>query len=90
MNKRQYITITVEYLKNLSITNPSIWAKVYVASRMEFFYLYNNKKLIVSTLHGADFFTNLLFVMNGGKWIEQDENGKETEYSKNFRELAHE
>lgn len=57
------------------------WGKVFVNLKMEFCRKYQ-RGLITSTIHGADFFSNLLnCIENKTQW---DEKG---EYGENFRKL---
>jgi hypothetical protein len=60
------------------------WGALFVERRMDFHRQYG-KKLITSTWHGADFFSNVLFCLeNNLPCIEDEPNG---EYKDNFKKL---
>jgi hypothetical protein len=85
-SKREFAKAAVRALARL---NADHFARSYVQLRQAFFHKHNPDKLICSTAHGIDFFSNLLFVMDGGQWREGDLRDKrESEYSKNFKLLA--
>lgn len=82
VSKRQFVEWAV---LQLGVLESPYWVPMYIHLRSYFFQHYNPNKLVSSTIHGVDFFKNLLFVMNGGAWKESE---PEEIYSKNFRKLA--
>jgi hypothetical protein len=64
------------------------WAEVFVKLRLEFADKCSGG-LIFSTVHGAEFFDNVVECYYGEPWFESDEEkkGKKTELGNNFRTL---
>jgi hypothetical protein len=60
------------------------WAEMWVFYRMEF-HRKHGRGLIMSTWHGLDFFSNVLFCLNGGDIEELGE--PKGEYKNNFKKL---
>lgn len=62
----------------------SNWAELFVLRRMEFHRRFS-AGLIFSTVHGADFFNNVLDCLNGASWRpDKDHTGS---YEENFRRM---
>ena len=66
--------------RELSICPLDKWAEVFVNRRLEFAGKYGNG-LIFSTVHGADFFDNVVDCISGMTWEEKGDLGN------NFRKL---
>ena len=77
---KQFCLDAIQQLNNV---HPSRWAELYVNLKMEFFRKYNNG-LICSTVHGSDWFINVLNCLNGMEWDKKEYKG---EYEDNFRKL---
>lgn len=58
----------------------SLWAVLFVELRMQFHRRYG-RRLILSTVHGVDFFDNVINCAGGREWEEKGE------YGNNFRKL---
>jgi hypothetical protein len=63
----------------------SVWAETFIRLRYrDFRKQFVPEGMVFSTLHGADFFVNLLNCLNGAEWTKKDEAG---ELGDNFRKL---
>lgn len=65
----------------LSNQPPTTWAALFVQLRIDFFRLFQ-RGLVTSTVHGLDFFQNVIDVIEGR--LVWDEEG---EYGENFRKI---
>ena len=76
---RQFV---LDAIKQLVLVNPKDWARLFIKLRFEFHNKYQKKdSLIISTIHGGDFFTNVLECLNGKEWKE------EGYFGDNFRKI---
>lgn len=77
---RNYALMAIERLSGLSGKE---YAEAFVRLKMEFFQAFQ-RGLITSTVHGADFFTNvILYGRNPASWLDQFPD-KNLELEKNF------
>lgn len=66
--------------KRLSECNGGDYANLFIRLYLDFFRTYGHG-FITSTVHGLDYFDNILYCLGGQKWAEQGE------YGDNFRKM---
>lgn len=74
---KEFCLVAIEQLQK--IDNKS-FGPLFIKLRLEFFRKFQ-RNLITSTIHGIDFFHNVVFCCNGGQWEEKGE------YGDNFRKI---
>ena len=73
-------------IHELTECSKETWAETFIRLRYrDFRAQFVPNGMIFSTLHGADFFVNLLNCLNGAEWTKKDEAG---ELGDNFRKLV--
>lgn len=76
-----------EYCQNairiLGNTDKSVWAEKFVELKRDF-YNKHQQGIICSTVHGLDWFQNIVDCLNGKTWDKKEHKG---EYEDNFRRL---
>lgn len=68
----------------LEQTPPETWAETFVKFKMDFWRKYC-MGLIFSTIHGLDFFKNVLACLDGTPWEPDKDEPEKGEYEENFR-----
>ena len=65
---------------------PKEWAETFVRLKMRF-YREHCMPLLFSTIHGADFFENIIKCLDGMKWEPDKDEPEPGEYEENFRKF---
>lgn len=81
-NKSTIISRLKENIQYLSLANSKIWATTFVKLKMEFFMEFQNG-YIFDTSFGANFFEELLNLLENDKCRKADNGGQLGEYAKN-------